>query len=187
MSIDTKTYHASLHARRLLAGDVAKQLGIGVQTLHYYEREGLITPPDRTEAGYRLYTPASITRVAFIKKAQALGLPLQEIKEVVRLVERGTCPCGHVQKALAERLAEVDRRLKELRSFRRELAAVVERCGELGAQCTEGDICSIVEHAPNPQSAADVTARLSHRVRPRVKVEPALRSQTPTAGQRRRD
>lgn len=185
MRMDTKT---GLHPGDLFAGDVAKQLAIGVQTLHYYEREGLIPPPERTEAGYRLYTPASIARVAFIKKAQTLGLPLQEIKEVLRLVERGTCPCGRVEKALAERLAGVDQRLKELRSFRRELAALVERSGELGSQCDEADICSIVEQAPALRSAADVVSTLARRrARTRIKNGRTLRSKAPTTEQRRRD
>lgn len=135
----------------LLAGEAAKQLGIGVQTLHFYEREGLIPPPDRSHSGYRLYTPELVERVGFIKKAQALGLPLDEIKEILRLAEHGACPCGHVQAALAEKLTEVDRRLRELRTFRRELAALIERSAELSAQGEEARICSIVERAPAPR------------------------------------
>ncbi len=132
----------------LLAGDVAKQLGIGVQTLHYYEREGLIPPPERTEAGYRVYTSELIERVSFIRKAQGLGLPLLEIKDIVRLADHGACPCGHVQKALSIKLAEVNRKLRELRSFQRELAALIDRSAELSERCDEAQICSIVEDAP---------------------------------------
>lgn len=129
----------------MLAGEVARTLGIGVQTLHYYERERLIPPPPRTEAGYRLYTPEVVERVAFIRKAQSLGLPLDEIREVLALVAEGTSPCGRVERALAEKLAEVDRRLAELRSFRRELAALVARAGEPGHGA--GQLCGIVESA----------------------------------------
>jgi len=73
------------------AGEVAKELGIGVQTLHFYEREGLIPPPARSDSGYRLYSRELVDRVVFIRKAQALGLPLQEIKDVLTLVEHGAC------------------------------------------------------------------------------------------------
>lgn len=133
-----------------LAGEVARSLGIGVQTLHYYEREGLIPPPRRTEAGYRLYTEELVGRVRFIRKAQALGLPLEEIREVFSLSERGSSPCGRVQAALAAKLAEVDERLRELRGFRDELARLIrqapafERAGGTA-------VCAIVEEAPGPK------------------------------------
>lgn len=151
----------------LLAGEVAKQLGIGVQTLHFYEREGLIPPPDRSNSGYRLYTPELVGRVGFIKKAQALGLTLVEIKAILQLAEQGACPCGHVQAALAEKLTEVDRRLRELRTFRRELAALIERSAELTMRDEEAGICSIVERAPVPRAAAPTSATLALRKAPK--------------------
>ncbi len=137
-----------LRARGLLAGDVAKALGIGVQTLHYYEREGLIPPVARSASGYRLYTRELVERVGFIRKAQALGLPLDEIREVLGLAEQGTSPCGRVQTALAGKLAEVDRRLAELHTFRDELARLVAQADELSTRLAGGQVCSIVEEAP---------------------------------------
>ena len=145
----------SLRSRGMLAGDVAKELGLGVQTLHYYEQEGLIPAPPRSESGYRLYTPELIDRVRFVRKAQALGLPLDEVRDVLRLAEQGTSPCGRVQRALAEKLAEVDRRLEELQSFRRNLAALVARASELSVQNGEAQVCAIVEQAP-VRSSGDI-------------------------------
>ena len=69
----------------LKVGEVAAQAGVGVQTLHYYERLGLLPKPKRSAGNYRLYSPDAVRRVRFIKKAQALGLNLQEIKEVLEL------------------------------------------------------------------------------------------------------
>ena len=106
----------------LRAGQAATELGVGVQTLHYYEREGLISPPPRSEAGYRLYPPELLERLRFIRRAQALGLSLAEIKQTLKLAAIGKSPCGRVQNALAERLREVDRRLEELTAFRSQLA-----------------------------------------------------------------
>ena len=140
----------------MLAGDVAKALGVGVQTLHYYERESLIPAPARTPAGYRLYTPELVERVSFIKRAQALGLALEEIKEVLALADRGACPCGHVQAALGAQLAVVDRRLQELRRFRDDLAALIARAGELATGSGGANICAIVEEA-TAQGAGDLT------------------------------
>ena len=129
----------------LLVGEVARAVGVGVQTLHFYEREGLIAPSSRTSAGYRQYDAPVIDRVRFIRKAQGLGLPLDEIKHVLTLAAGGTSPCGRVQAALAETLADVDRRLVELQSFRDELA----RLTVSGLPSTTRDdavqICAIVE------------------------------------------
>jgi len=156
----------------MLAGDVAKALGVGVQTLHYYEREGLIPPPPRSESGYRLYTPALVERVGFIRKAQALGLPLGEIRDVLALAEQGTSPCGRVQRALADKLAEVDRHLAELESFRRDLAALVTRAGDLAARAPHRDarVCAIVEDVPTvPASAVAHAPLVSAGRRPRTR------------------
>ncbi|MGQ0714303.1 MAG: heavy metal-responsive transcriptional regulator [Gemmatimonadaceae bacterium] len=156
----------------MLAGQVARELGIGVQTLHYYEREGLIPPPSRTASRYRIYDASLVDRVRFVRKAQSLGLTLDEIKEIVGLAERGTCPCGHVHNALAERLKDVDERLKELRSFRAELAALVNRAARVSsdAQRSGGGrnaakLCAIVEEAAPPARIARVqsTAPLKRR------------------------
>src|SRR6266478_4764410 len=84
---DRRDYQAaekmSLHTRpanTLKVGQVAAEVGVGVQTLHYYERIGLLPKPNRSAANYRLYSPESVHRVRFIKKAQALGLTLEETK-----------------------------------------------------------------------------------------------------------
>lgn len=135
-------------ARR--AGEVARELGIGVQTLHYYEREGLIPAPERTGAGYRLYSQELVGRVRFIRKAQALGLPLQEIGEVLSLAGRGASPCGRVQVALAEKLREVDERLRELQSFRDDLARLIQEAPGLGSTVGGAGVCAIVEQSEGP-------------------------------------
>lgn len=152
-------------AEGLLAGDVAKALGVGVQTLHYYEREGLIPAPPRSAAGYRLYPAALVERVAFIRKAQALGLPLAEVRDVLALVEQGTSPCGRVQAALAAKLVEVDRRLHELQAFRAELAGLVARSAELASAASPAQICAIVERSRAPATGDVAAAPLATRRR----------------------
>lgn len=138
---------ATLLRQTVLAGDVAKTLGIGVQTLHYYEREGLIPAPGRSESGYRLYTPELVERVRFIRKAQALGLPLGEVKDILRLTEDGRSPCDRVQAALSEKLREVNVRLRELESFRDDLATLVEHAAGPRDDRASPHVCAIVEEA----------------------------------------
>ncbi|HEV2150087.1 MAG TPA: heavy metal-responsive transcriptional regulator [Longimicrobiaceae bacterium] len=133
------------------AGEAAAELGVGVQTLHYYEREGLIPAPPRSGAGYRLFPPDLMERLRFIRRAQALGLSLADIRETLELAEIGESPCGRVQAALAERLAEVDRRLEQLTAFRRQLADLVENAPKLRDAERGGRVCAIVEGAkPTP-------------------------------------
>lgn len=142
--------------RGILAGEAAKELEVGIQTLHFYEQQGLIPHPPRSRSSYRLYTPEIIERVRFIRKAQALGFSLEEIKEIFGLAQKGTSPCGRVQAALAEKLNEVDRRLKELSDFRVELAALIAQSAELSSHEAEAQVCSIVEEA-SPLSANPVS------------------------------
>lgn len=134
-------------AKPLFVGEVARATGVGVQTLHYYEREGIIPPPSRTASGYRQYDGATIGRIHFIRKAQAFGLSLDEIKEVLDLAARGTSPCGRVQAALADKLADVDRRLQQLQSFRNELARLTALATNAAASDGEARICNILETA----------------------------------------
>ena len=96
----------------MLAGQVAKRLGIGPQTLHYYERERLISTPQRTAAGYRVYTPELVDQLAFIRKAQALGLPLSRRQRRASARPAGvepvrTCPGGADKEARGSRSANL--------------------------------------------------------------------------------
>lgn len=149
----------------MLAGAAAKALGVGVQTLHFYEQQGLIPPPARSASGYRLYTPEIIERVRFIRKAQALGFSLDEIGEILGLAKKGASPCARVQAALREKLSEVDRRLEELREFRAELAILIAQSSELSAREPGAQVCSIVEEAPPLPISAIIKPTISQRRR----------------------
>lgn len=146
----------------LRAGQAAAELGVGVQTLHYYEREGLVPAPPRSESGYRLYPPELMDRLRFIRQAQALGLSLSEIRETLDLVAIGESPCGRVQAALADRLAEVDRRLQQLTAFRDDLADLIARAPRL-QNSVGGGLCGIVEGAPAIRGGELASAPLGRR------------------------
>ena len=103
-------------------GDVAKRLELNAKTIRYYEEMGLLSEPERTESGYRLYSEADVERLRFIKGAKALGLSLAEIKEIVGIWGAGTAPCTHVAQLLTEKLTDLDRRIAELMAFRDALA-----------------------------------------------------------------
>jgi DNA-binding transcriptional MerR regulator len=112
-----------MNVRRI--GALASVAGVTVDTLRFYEREGLLPQANRTVGGFRVYPPAIAERLRFIRQARELGLSLREIRQ---LVEPDDGHCHAVREVIAARLADVDRRLAELRSFRRTLKTALERC-----------------------------------------------------------
>src|SRR5919108_1580316 len=95
-------------------GELADAAGVTNKTLRYYERIGLLAAPSRSESGYRQYRPEVLGRLSFIKAAQAVGLSLGEIRQVIGLRERGETPCDHVSQLLQRRTAELDERFQQL-------------------------------------------------------------------------
>ena len=130
-------------------GEIAKTVGVTPDTIRYYEHEGLLSPPPRTTSGYRDYGPETVDDLQFIKKAQALGLKLSAVREVLEISSSGEPPCKHVRATVAGRLAEVEHRLKELRALRstlRETLARLDRAPEF----KEGCRCAVIESVDRP-------------------------------------
>lgn len=100
---------------------LADSLGLSTDTVRYYERLGLLPPPERNQAGYRLYDGEANERLQFIKGAQRMGLRLRDIKELLDVRDRGQCPCGHTQTLVQRRLAEVEAEITQLTAMRRQL------------------------------------------------------------------
>src|SRR5436309_5650165 len=134
----------------LKAGAVAKAAGVGVQTLHYYERLGLLQKAKRSAANYRLYAPEAARRVRFIKKAQTLGLTLEETKQILDLKDHGREPCRKVAELGAKHLREIDARLTQLRAYRRALAQAVSAWPKknLSERHCAGEFCDLIERLP---------------------------------------
>jgi DNA-binding transcriptional MerR regulator len=132
-------------SRGLRIGEVAQRSGIGVETLRFYERRGLLGRPARTGAGYRIYDEGVLEQLAFIKRAQAIGFSLDEILGIIRESEGGRSPCREVRELTRGKLAELDERLRELRRHRNELAALLEDWDERGEE--PGHVCGLIEHS----------------------------------------
>lgn len=110
-------------------GELAARGGVTPDALRYYERLGLLPAPQRSAGGYRLYGGGALDRVRFIKQAQALGLSLREVRDLVDWADRGGLKrCERVRDLLRRKLADLDARLAELQAFRRTLAEQLERC-----------------------------------------------------------
>ncbi len=132
-------------------GDVAKQAGMTVEAVRFYEREGLLPRPPRTEAGYRLYVDADLRRLQFIRQAKRLGFSLQEIVRILRLRERGHCPCDEVIETLEHHLRETEDQLQRLQDFRDEIARTLKQWKRNGTRRVPGEvICGLIERTIKP-------------------------------------
>ena len=112
--------------QQLTIGEVARAVGVATTTLRYYEREGLLSPTDRSRAGYRLYDDEAVQRLEFIRAAQAVGFTLDDIRALLEL--NGDSSCQQVQALIERRLAEVDEKLADLARVRSTLADALHRC-----------------------------------------------------------
>src|SRR3712207_408746 len=107
--------------RMLKIGEVSKRSGIGIEALRFYERGGLLDAPARTYSGYRVYGEEVLERLEFIKRAQALGFSLDEIRRIVDDARKGESPCDEVREIVHRRLAGHDERRRELHRHRQEV------------------------------------------------------------------
>ena len=102
-------------------GELAKQTGIAVGTLRYYSDLGLLLPVHRGDNGYRYYSENASSQVQFIKKAQAIGFTLEEIKQILDVRDRGEKPCSLVQTLLDNKIEQLEIQIKKMTLFKREL------------------------------------------------------------------
>lgn len=129
----------------LKIGEVARRASIGVETLRFYERSGLLNRPARTEGGYRLYDSDVLKTLEFIKRAQTLGFTLEEIKRIIAESRAGQRPCAEVRETVRRRLAELDEQLAQIQRYRDALATTLEQWDEKGF--ADGDFCGLIESA----------------------------------------
>lgn len=114
--------------KALTIGEVAKEANVGVQTLRYYERRGLLAPARRSAGGYRLFVAETVRRVRFIRHAQALGFSLEEIADLLTLRVTHPRQCDDVREAAERTRDRVRERVAHLRRMERTLDRLVHAC-----------------------------------------------------------
>lgn len=107
-------------------GTLAKRAGVGIDTVRYYERSGLLTPSQRLASGYRRYTPLELARLRFIRRAQALGFTLSEVRELLALSAKRDV--ARVKRSAQAKLEDVDQKIAALQKIREGLATLVAAC-----------------------------------------------------------
>jgi MerR family transcriptional regulator, copper efflux regulator len=112
----------------LTIGTVAKRAGVPIDTIRYYEREGLLPEPLRRASGYRSYNETTINRLRFIRRAKALGFTLEEIRDLLALSADRHRGVKAVRQRAEQRLASIDARIAELTRVRQGLQQLIEAC-----------------------------------------------------------
>lgn len=107
-------------------GTLAKRAGVGIDTVRYYERSGLLAPSQRLASGYRRYTPLELARLRFIRRAQALGFTLNEVRELLALSAKRDV--ARVKRSAQAKLEDVDKKIAALQKVREGLATLVAAC-----------------------------------------------------------
>ena len=127
-------------------GELAEQAGVSTDTIRYYERVGLLTPPARGRNRYREYGRGALEDMQFIKKAQLLGLKLDDIRTVLEISAGGQPPCDHVRSIVAAHLTDVEQKLRELRELRATLETTLAKL-DTDQVSVGGCRCAVIESA----------------------------------------
>jgi len=116
----------------LSIGQVAKRTGVTVETMRFYEKQGLITVPQRSDCGYRQYPPEMVKRVRFIQHAKEVGFTLKEIDELLALRRKPGTSCADIKLRAAQKVQEVDQKLNDLKRIRGALQRMIMKCSGRG-------------------------------------------------------
>ncbi|UUV35896.1 heavy metal-responsive transcriptional regulator [Amycolatopsis roodepoortensis] len=130
-------------------GELAAASGTTSKTIRFYEQAGLMPEPDRRPSGYRDYGPEFIDRLHFIRRAQAAGLALREVRQILTIHDQGDAPCGHVRQVLRDRLDQVRAQIAELVTLESHLGTLLAHAEQ--GEPTEHDgsgVCWILESDP---------------------------------------
>lgn len=126
---------------RMTISKVAKQAGVNLETIRYYESQGVLPKPPRTASGYRVFSEDAVQRLQFIKRAQESGFSLKEIRELLALRMKPGVGCADVRAKAQTKIADVDEKIRHLQAIRKALAWMAAGCSGEGPVSS----CSILQ------------------------------------------
>jgi Cu(I)-responsive transcriptional regulator len=109
-------------------GEVARATGVKVETIRFYEAEGVLPRAARTDANYRIYDQTHLDRLSFVKRSRDLGFTLDQVRTLLGLADDATAPCAAVDAITATHITEIDRKIADLQVLRSELTRRLDRC-----------------------------------------------------------
>ena len=120
----------------LTIGKLSQQSGVNIETIRYYEKIGVMPAPGRNAGGFRIYEPDHLKRLSFVRRGRQLGFSLDEIRSLLRLVDGHRHTCAEVHALMLSHLAEIRRKIRDLRRLQRAMAEMAARCsGESVPEC----------------------------------------------------
>lgn len=128
-------------------GELAVAAATPIETVRFYEREGLIPTPGRSAGNYRLYNDSHVQRLIFIRRCRGLDMALAEIRTLLQFIDRPGADCGEVNQVLDDHIGHVAARIKELRALEVELIDLRSRC----QSTNPGQACAILQELNHPQ------------------------------------
>ena len=132
----------------LKIGEVARASGVGIETIRFYERDGLLAKPDRKPSGYRQYDPSVVARLQFIRDTKELGFALSEIRELLRLRFDAETRCAHIRDLATRKIKDIETRILNLQNMRRSLQKILKGC----EQKNTVDDCPLLKGLGNTSS-----------------------------------
>ncbi|MBI3707583.1 MAG: helix-turn-helix domain-containing protein [Proteobacteria bacterium] len=126
-------------------GKLSARTGCNIETIRYYERIKILPAPPRSPAGQRVYDESHLRRLHFVRRARELGFPLDRIRELLAMEDGGVTTCGEVQRITLDHLAEIGRKIADLRRLERTLRDTAAKC--VGGAMPE---CPVIEALAKP-------------------------------------
>lgn len=121
--------------------ELAKNAGVNIETIRYYERLGLISKPSRTESNYRDFSPEVVERIRFIKRSQDLGFTLAEIHQLLAMTDSEQFSCEEIQQFASRKLQEIEAKIFDLQNMKGVLQGLLSKCEQ-----TSGYGCPIIDN-----------------------------------------
>ena len=168
----------------MTVGEVARRSGVTRKALRLYEARGILPPPRRTAAGYRIYAPDVLDVLDFVQQGRRLGLTLAEIKHIISLRRSGAAPCGHVRRLLTQKEADLKALLAEVRRILTSWPLTNRRTGTRAGCPVASNPAScrtprmINRHGPNAKPWCVGLLRLDHQ-RPKETIRKSANVGTP--------
>jgi DNA-binding transcriptional MerR regulator len=146
--------------RPLYCGELARLSGVSADTVRFYERRNLLLPATRTSAGYRVFSPDSLVRMRLIRAGLSIGFSVAELADIFRERNGGGAPCRRVRKLVGEKLAALEKKLREMQSWRRELRSTLAAWDRTLARTPRGKQARLLEtFATHPKTQAKLLGR----------------------------
>ncbi|MCH8130618.1 MAG: MerR family transcriptional regulator [Acidobacteria bacterium] len=127
-------------------GEAAAKAGVEASAIRFYEGSGVLPEPERTDSGYRVYHDDQVDLIRFVKRARSLGIPLDDVRQIVDLRTQGHAPCDVVRTVIAREATDIETRITELQGLRQELLRLQALADEVTDDWPAGScVCHIVE------------------------------------------